>query len=253
MSDRPVDLDTLAAREEERAFLLRSLEDLEREYAAGDLDDDDYRTLKDDYTRRAAELLRAIEAGRAALPAPRPRNRWRTVAVAATVLALAVGAGVVVSRSSGERLTTDTATGDIRDSSVRLLQQGQDLFAQGRLLDAIKTFDEVLAVDPDNPEALAYRGWALYQAGSAGQNAELLTAAERNVDQAIAASPQYAPARVFKAVILARVHDDPAGAFEQVNLALAAEPPPPGDLRALAEAFRAQLAERLGTTPAPEG
>ncbi len=253
MSDRPVDLDALAAREEERAFLLRSLEDLEREYAAGDLDEDDYRTLRDDYTRRAADLLRAIETGRAALPTPRPRNRLRTVAIAVTVVALAVVAGVAVSRSSGERLSGDSATGDIRDSSVRLLQQAQDLFAQGRLLDAIKTFDQVLAVDPDNAEALAYRGWALFQAGTAGQNAELLAAAERNVDQAIAARPQYAPARVFKAVILARVHDDPGGAFEQVNLALATDPPPPADLRDLAEAFRASLAEQLATNPAPAG
>ncbi len=40
---RELDPDALAALEEERDFLLRSLEDLEREYAAGDVDDSDFR------------------------------------------------------------------------------------------------------------------------------------------------------------------------------------------------------------------
>ncbi len=47
-------LDRLAELEEERRYLLRSLKDLERERAAGDVDDDDYDTLKDGYTVRAA-------------------------------------------------------------------------------------------------------------------------------------------------------------------------------------------------------
>src|SRR5690606_37957028 len=45
--------DDLVALEEQRDFLLRSLDDLEREREAGDLDDDDYQALKDDYTARA--------------------------------------------------------------------------------------------------------------------------------------------------------------------------------------------------------
>ncbi|MEO7837244.1 MAG: hypothetical protein ABIS21_06340, partial [Acidimicrobiales bacterium] len=48
--------------EEERDFLLRSLQDLEREQEAGDLDEADYRSLRDSYTARAAAVLRAIEA-----------------------------------------------------------------------------------------------------------------------------------------------------------------------------------------------
>ena len=39
--------------EDQRDFLLRSLEDLEREQAAGDVDQHDYEVLKDDYTARA--------------------------------------------------------------------------------------------------------------------------------------------------------------------------------------------------------
>lgn len=48
--------------EEEREFFLRSLRDLEAERAAGDIDELDYASLRDDYTVRAAEVLRQLAA-----------------------------------------------------------------------------------------------------------------------------------------------------------------------------------------------
>ena len=57
------------ALEEDRDFLLRSLEDLEREWEAGDIDEADYVALKDDYTVRAASVLRALAAAPAAAAA----------------------------------------------------------------------------------------------------------------------------------------------------------------------------------------
>lgn len=58
----------LEALEQERQFLLRSLADLDAELEAGDIEEDDYRTLSDDYTARAATVLKAIEA----LSRPKP-------------------------------------------------------------------------------------------------------------------------------------------------------------------------------------
>ena len=55
-----VDVDELARLEEERDFLLTSLRDLELEREAGDIDELDYTRLRDDYTARAATVLRAI-------------------------------------------------------------------------------------------------------------------------------------------------------------------------------------------------
>jgi tetratricopeptide (TPR) repeat protein len=52
-----------AALEEERDFCLRSLRDLEAEHAAGDLDDVDYRTLRESYVARAAAALRQVDLG----------------------------------------------------------------------------------------------------------------------------------------------------------------------------------------------
>ncbi len=51
------------ALEEERDFCLRSLRDLEAEHSAGDLDDVDYRTLRDSYVARAAAALRQLDPG----------------------------------------------------------------------------------------------------------------------------------------------------------------------------------------------
>jgi tetratricopeptide (TPR) repeat protein len=48
--------------EEEREFLLRSISDLDREWAANDLTETDYRRLRDGYTARAAVVLRELEA-----------------------------------------------------------------------------------------------------------------------------------------------------------------------------------------------
>ena len=62
----------MSALEEDRDFLLRSLEDLERERDAGDLDESDYLSLREDYTARAAAVLRALAAGPEAEPAAAP-------------------------------------------------------------------------------------------------------------------------------------------------------------------------------------
>ncbi|HVF14391.1 MAG TPA: hypothetical protein VM942_07310, partial [Acidimicrobiales bacterium] len=60
--------------EEQRDVLLKSLRDLEEERDAGEIGEDDYGALKDDYTARAAAVLRAIAAGRSGRP-PRTGTR----------------------------------------------------------------------------------------------------------------------------------------------------------------------------------
>jgi len=85
----------LEALEQEREFLLRSLADLDAEFEAGDIEEDDYRSLTDDYTARTAAVLKAIQAasgprtrraaaprpgsgsGSGSIPAGRPRSRAR--------------------------------------------------------------------------------------------------------------------------------------------------------------------------------
>jgi hypothetical protein len=256
------DLDELARLEEERRFLLRSLTDLAREHEAGDLDDLDYETLRDDYTARAATVLRAIEAGRAALP-PRPggrRRRRRTIAVVLVTAAVAVGGGIAVAASSGTRLPGGGITGAMDQSTTTLLSQARLVGNRasneqdaGGLLDAAKLYDQVLATEPGNVEALTYRGWVLWQLGRGTDKDAFVTTGEQSIDQAIALKADYPDAHAFKGVILQVQHDDAAGAMDQFQQFLADDPPP--ELRAEVETLIEQASKDSGvpvpTTAAP--
>ena len=79
--------DELARLEEERNFLLDSLRDVERERAAGDIDDEDYATLKSGYTQRAANVLKAIEAGQSTLSERAPKSRAKAIVVSFSIVA----------------------------------------------------------------------------------------------------------------------------------------------------------------------
>ena len=86
--------DDLAELEEQRSFLERSLDDLERELAAGDIDAGDAGTLRHDYTERLATVEAAIESGHVEIVRNAPPSRpGRVVAVVAIVALLAVGLG----------------------------------------------------------------------------------------------------------------------------------------------------------------
>lgn len=204
-----LDPDQLAALEEQRDFLLRSLEDLEREHDAGDLDDDDYQHLKDDYTGRAAETLRAIEEHRTAsavLAGSRPRRR--TLAIFGAVVLFAVIAGLFVASSIGARKPGETLSGGVTtQQSASQRAQACTEKIQGDPTGAIDCFREVLDDDPRNVVALTWMAWTL-ELTSAGvpqaQAGELQQAADGFIEQAVAADPDYSYARAFRAVLAFR-------------------------------------------------
>jgi tetratricopeptide (TPR) repeat protein len=247
---RRLDPDTLAALEEQRDFLLRSLEDLEREHDAGDVDDHDYAALKDDYTARAARTIRAVEAHRARAAAGRPPRSWsRTLATVAGVVAFALVAGVLVARFSGRREGGDALTGDIRESIRTQLDNAGQLAAQGNLDEAVDSYDDVLAQQPGNAEALAYKGWFLYLSGDRQEViSTLIDAAE--------ADPEYPDAHAFLALVLAR-EGLPAEALRELDRLDALDPPP--DIAGLVAGLRDILERQLAagapasTTTAPGG
>lgn len=198
-----------SADDEELAFLLTSLADLEREREAGDIDDADYVALRDDYTARAAARLRGAPVETS------PRRSWKPVAVALGVVAAAGLAGVAVARTAGERVPGQELTGGITETPNEKLARAASLAGQGKLLDAIKAYDEVIKEDPQNAEALAYRGWLVRLAGRQGGDANLIDRGLEFVDRAIAADPGYPDARFFRGVILLRDKNDPAGAIPE--------------------------------------
>jgi tetratricopeptide (TPR) repeat protein len=197
--ERPLGPDEVAELEDQRDFLLRSLDDLDAERAAGDIDDTDFRALRDDYIRRTANVARAIEAGRASMAAPTPRpSGIRRLATFSVVVVFAALAGVLLARSAGFRSSTETATGDVRASTRTLLLEAGELAGTGDLGAAIERYDAVLEIQPSNAEALAYKAWYLYLGAEESENDEEI---EALLDAAVASAPDYPDPRVFRAVL----------------------------------------------------
>jgi hypothetical protein len=244
------DPDRLAELEDERSFLLRSLDDLDREHEAGDIDDADYTTLRDGYTARAATVLRAIESQQAALPPKRPRH-WKRIGVwGAGLVVVAVLAGVLVAWASGDRLPGDSSSGDIAESVTSKLAEARALQASD-LKGAIQRYDEVLKVEPDNPEALTYRGWLVTLVGSQANATDLLQSGEQALQRAMQVAPTYADPFCFEAIVRFRVGNDPAGASSAVNQCLALNPPQQvlGLVQGLKAEIDAALAGSTTTSP----
>jgi tetratricopeptide (TPR) repeat protein len=187
--------DELRALQEQRDFLLRSLDDLEEEHVAGDVDDEDYRSLRDDYTTRAARVIRALDAHQARVAGPRSsKARWRAVATVAGVVLFALGAGVLVAQAAGRRQSGDSLTGNIRQSTRDQVDDAISVAAGGDFAAAVDDLDAVLQDDPDNVEALTYKGWFQYRSSDPGFM-DTLT-------DAVATDPEYPAAHAFLAVIL---------------------------------------------------
>jgi tetratricopeptide (TPR) repeat protein len=223
-----------AALEAERDFLLTSIADLDAEFAAGDIDDADRRALLDGYTARAAAVLRALESDRRPVRRRLSSGWGRRLAMAAVVTAVAVGLSWWVAASSGQRLPGQQITGlDPRDEVTVLLSEARAAnFADPA--GAAAAYGRVLELDPDNVEALTYRGWTLAlstrtTAGAADAGSEETVATLREaVDllvSAIEIDPGYADPFCFLGIVQYRFVGDAEIARPLVAGCLAADPP----------------------------
>jgi len=265
------------ALESERDFLLRSLEDLESERDAGNIDDDTYRTLHEDYTARAAVVIRSLRDDVAPVLPAAPRTSRRAKVV--TVVLLVAFAGVtaygltraVGTRSPGEAITgnPDTgaeATGDQTDeealaaAAAAAAAKPDDYdarIAYARLLlgsdlgQALREFDAAAQLDPSRPEPPTYIGWIdalAAKASDAGPDKDALTArAKESLDQAIALDPNYMDAYVYRALFNTTVLNNPAAAIPdfQKFLVLA---PPDHPMRAVVSGALADAVAATGST-----
>jgi len=212
---------------EEREFLLTSLADLEREFAVGDVADDDYVSLKDSYTARAAIIIRELSDNEQ--PKVRKRIGWRPFAWSALVVLLAITAGVVVARNTGERLPGQGMTGAIDDGSVSSLLVQARSMGMADIPGVLDLYSRVLAVEPDNVEALTYFGW--FTVLSSTQEADASAAATRLQNgmlllrQATIADETYPDAHCFLGIAFFRFIDDPVAAQPEMTACLDENPP----------------------------
>jgi hypothetical protein len=244
--------DQLAELEEQRTFLLRSLVDLEREHAVGDVDDVDYHELKEGYTVRAAATLRAIDDGRSRLPQqPRPNWTRRLLLIGGLVVAV-LAIWWALATWSAERTPGQEITGlDPRSQQQQLMAQARALQFQSPG-DAAALYAQVLASDPDNVEALTYRGWTLalaaVQTGDASAGDDVvaeLRDAVGSLRKATDLDPAYPDPKCFLGIVNFRILRQPAAAQPWVEACLAANPP--ADIRDLVQGMNEEITAALQT------
>ena len=191
--------------DDEREFWLESLDDLDEELAAGDLEPEDHQVLSRSYTRRAAQAIRGDKEKSEEADGG---GRGKLIAVVAGLVVVGVLAGVFLARAVGSRHSGDTITGNDAVSSVpSLLRNAEESAAAGDLGEAIAIYDRVLERSPSNPTALAYKGWFLALQGQEAEAADVLA-------DAVVAAPDYPDARAFRAILLYRTGDCSGAAAE---------------------------------------
>jgi tetratricopeptide (TPR) repeat protein len=219
--------------EEERDFLLKSLQDLEDEHRAGDVSDADYERLHDRYTARAAVVLRALGAidgvsddgdrtastsgadpgavpGRPAAPKRTIRAqpsisgkvRKKSPLLVGGVICLVAGVTLaLIFSNTSARLPGNTASGGVNLSQgqqeQRELAQAATLEQQGQLTQALQLYQQVLTQDPDNPGALSEAGWLEFEAGVLGGDEKTLEQGESQEQSAVSTDPGLPSARAF--------------------------------------------------------
>jgi tetratricopeptide (TPR) repeat protein len=232
------------AMEAERDFLLRSLDDLETERAEGNVDDDTYRTLHDDYTARAAAAIRSLDAGADLVPERPPTAstpmRWLTIG---GIVVFALVAAFLLTRTAGQRRPGGTISGNNRGTSVAPgtapgaalraaaqanptsypahLAYARYLIQQNALVDAIREFGAAARLDPSQPEPPTYAGWAgallARQVQDDTARRKLLDASLERLSEVTRTHPDYPDAHALKGVVLYRMQGDAKNAITEFD------------------------------------
>jgi cytochrome c-type biogenesis protein CcmH len=211
---------------QERARLYTELKELEFDYQAGKLAESDYTALKLDIENKAAGVLQQLDSllssqtlasqsvGRQTTDKKRSPTEtrktsrgWQLAAGGALLLLFGLTLGIALTNSLRPRESTEDSitggflTGTGGGESAQFLQAGKSAFAKQDWPKAIEAFKQALAADPNQPEAHAYMGFILIQAGHADG---ALLAFEKALSQA----PNFPMALWGKGMVLLRDKQD---------------------------------------------
>jgi hypothetical protein len=229
---------------DQREFLLRSIDDAERELAAGDLTQADFDVL----VLRDQQRLAEVEAELASLgpeamdPAPAVANAsgtdtsarrrlgpWRRVGVVAASLLIVAGAVILVNHAVNPSLPGQPITGTVTESKVNLiaaeLTEAAELNNSGRGVQALELYQKVLTQDPGDPIALASSGWLEWNYGSAGGSLSSQQVGRKAEKEAIARAPSYWAGHLYLGLILLNEDNNVSGAIKEFTKFLGDGPP----------------------------
>jgi tetratricopeptide (TPR) repeat protein len=163
-------------------------------------------------------------------PAPAAGRRRRGVLLGAAGLCLVVAVGILVGRFAGPELPGQFVTGSVQATPTQRLAmqlvQGRILVSEGKPVEALRLFDSILRTHPTQPEALAYSGWLMAEAGAAEHRAKLVATGRSRLSEAVAEDPTYPDAHLLLGDVLFRDLHDLADAVVQFKLFLADHPSP---------------------------
>ena len=238
----PPDIEDSSGRAQlmrERGRLRDELNELEFDYTAGKLSPADYASQRQEVEGKAAAVIQQLErlsdepaAATKAAPTPAAAGsraqlrKWQLVAGGAFLLLFGLALGVLLTQSLKPRASEqDSITGDFltgtssANSDVRAaLAEGRSAFDKQDYPKAIEAFKKALAADPNQPEAHAYMGFILVQAGH-GDGALLA------FDKALAQAPNFPMALWGKAMVLYQEKKDFAGARTLLERLMSMMPP----------------------------
>lgn len=271
--------------EAERDFLLRSLDDLEREHDESGIDDETYAVLHADYTARAAAATRSLsgvarsagaDKARRSDDITRPRRLMTAIVLAIMVLVITLAVLVSLApRNPGETVTgnqpdaVSTTALDLRAEFQRLAGAveadpddpearralGLFLFQGEQYGPAVEQLREAVRLDPDNVEGQAFYGWGIWQlaqqAPAGDGRDDLVDIAIDHLSIALERAPDDASAHTFLGVVLFRGKGDAVAAVPHLERAvelLGASAPP--FLSAALDEARATVGDST-STPAP--
>jgi cytochrome c-type biogenesis protein CcmH len=234
---------------QERARLYADLKELNFDFQAGKLSETDYTALSSDIELKAAAILEQLERStktaaptrqteRATAPlqpqtagekSPSRVRGWQLAVGGAFLLIFGVTVGMLLTNSlrsreagqgsiTGDFLTGAGSPGPSGNDVASLLQQGKTAFTKQEWTTAIEAFKRVLAVDPNQPEAHAYMGAILLQAGHAD-------GALMAFDKALSVNPNFPMALWGKGMALYQGKKDFAGARQVFDKLLQMLPP----------------------------
>ncbi len=215
---------------QERARLYTELKELEFDYQAGKLAESDYTALKLEIENKAAGVLQQLDSllssqtlvsqsvGRQTTDKKRISNEtrktyrgWQLATGGVLLLLFGLTLGIALTNSLRPRESTEDSitggflTGTGGSESAQFLQQGKSAFAKQDWPKAIEAFKQALAADPNQPEAHAYMGFILVQAGHAD-------GALMAFDKALSQAPNFPMALWGKGMVLLRDKQDHSGA-----------------------------------------
>lgn len=232
--------------EDQREFLLRSLDDLDRELLAGNIDPDTYRVLHDDYTARASAVIQSIADGveRDAPAGPRVSRVTRVLTIGGIVV-FAVLAAILLANTVGQRRPGQEITGGAANGASTTvgadavaaakaaataapksydarIRYARALFGASVYVPAVQEYIQAAKLDPSQAEPFAYTGYLTAFLARSETDAKtktaLLDAATKSLDRATSVDPTYPDSYVFKGLLLTQIQNqqcEGAAAFQQ--------------------------------------